>query len=371
MVRISDARMSGTSYGACVLHVAPEALRRRAAGAGAGRRPDRARRAGRARSTLQVADDELARRRAAWTPPAAALRARLRRDVRAAHHAGRRGLRLRLPRRRRAPTPSRRSTEAMELPPNRFKRALKAGRHADRPVVEPVQPHLGRGPRRRRASTGCCSTPSTRPTSCRWSYSQLQARSAGPAHRVVRAALERHGDDEAPARHRRAELPRPYVQTAAEAKPRGRGDPLSAGRRARLRRHDARLALRPRQGLPRARRRGDLRAACRSRPRARWTTSRRSRGVEGVDGVFIGPGDLSAAMGHLGRDRPSRGGRGIEDAIRRIRACREGARHPDRRREAGAALHRGWAACSSPSAADIGILVKGSEQLAQRFKGGA
>ena len=24
MVRISDARMSGTSYGACVLHVAPE-----------------------------------------------------------------------------------------------------------------------------------------------------------------------------------------------------------------------------------------------------------------------------------------------------------------------------------------------------------
>ena len=25
MVRISDARMSGTSYGACVLHVAPDA----------------------------------------------------------------------------------------------------------------------------------------------------------------------------------------------------------------------------------------------------------------------------------------------------------------------------------------------------------
>ena len=24
MVRISDARMSGTSYGACILHVAPE-----------------------------------------------------------------------------------------------------------------------------------------------------------------------------------------------------------------------------------------------------------------------------------------------------------------------------------------------------------
>ena len=35
MVRISDARMSGTSYGACVLHVAPESVDRRAARAGA------------------------------------------------------------------------------------------------------------------------------------------------------------------------------------------------------------------------------------------------------------------------------------------------------------------------------------------------
>ena len=46
MVRISDARMSGTSYGACVLHVAPESLHRRAARAGARRRLDRARRPG-------------------------------------------------------------------------------------------------------------------------------------------------------------------------------------------------------------------------------------------------------------------------------------------------------------------------------------
>jgi dihydroxy-acid dehydratase len=69
MVRISDARMSGTSYGACVLHVAPESWiggplalvqdgdiieldvpRRKLA--------------------LRVGDDELARRRAAWKPPA-------------------------------------------------------------------------------------------------------------------------------------------------------------------------------------------------------------------------------------------------------------------------------------------------------------
>ena len=70
MVRISDARMSGTAYGTCVLHVAPEAavggplalvangdlieldVRREAL-----------------RLTLGVADDELARRREQWQKP--------------------------------------------------------------------------------------------------------------------------------------------------------------------------------------------------------------------------------------------------------------------------------------------------------------
>jgi dihydroxy-acid dehydratase len=69
MVRISDARMSGTSYGACVLHVSPESF---IGGPLAlvktgdmieldvpGRRID-----------LAVPADELARRRAAWVAPA-------------------------------------------------------------------------------------------------------------------------------------------------------------------------------------------------------------------------------------------------------------------------------------------------------------
>lgn len=69
MLRLSDARMSGTSYGACVLHVAPEA---HVGGAlallrtGDIVRLDLAAR----RLDMLVADDELARRRAAWTPPA-------------------------------------------------------------------------------------------------------------------------------------------------------------------------------------------------------------------------------------------------------------------------------------------------------------
>jgi dihydroxy-acid dehydratase len=66
MVRISDARMSGTSYGACVLHVAPESF---VGGPLAFVRdgdiieldvPQR-------RLTLRVPEEELARRRAGWT----------------------------------------------------------------------------------------------------------------------------------------------------------------------------------------------------------------------------------------------------------------------------------------------------------------
>src|SRR5678815_5186284 len=67
MVRISDARMSGTSYGTVVLHVSPEA----AVGGPLALVqdgdeieldvPNR-------RLSLRVPDEELARRRAAWTP---------------------------------------------------------------------------------------------------------------------------------------------------------------------------------------------------------------------------------------------------------------------------------------------------------------
>ncbi len=44
-------------------------------------------------------------------------------------------------------------------------------------------------------------------------------------------------------------------------------------------------------------------------------------GVEGVDGVFIGPGDLSADMGYLGNPGHPEVVAAIDDAFRRIRAC--------------------------------------------------
>ncbi|WP_376088971.1 L-arabinonate dehydratase [Roseomonas sp. CCTCC AB2023176] len=68
MMRMSDARMSGTSYGACVLHVSPESW---IGGPLALLRtgdivevdvPNRS-------INMQVGDEELAARKAAWTPP--------------------------------------------------------------------------------------------------------------------------------------------------------------------------------------------------------------------------------------------------------------------------------------------------------------
>jgi dihydroxyacid dehydratase/phosphogluconate dehydratase len=69
MVRISDGRMSGTSYGACILHVAPESF---VGGplafvqTGDEIEIDVAAR----RIHLHVGEEELDRRRAAWKPPA-------------------------------------------------------------------------------------------------------------------------------------------------------------------------------------------------------------------------------------------------------------------------------------------------------------
>ncbi len=68
MVRISDARMSGTSYGACILHVSPESY---IGGPLAFVRdrdlveldvPNR-------KLHLRVSDEEMEKRRAAWVKP--------------------------------------------------------------------------------------------------------------------------------------------------------------------------------------------------------------------------------------------------------------------------------------------------------------
>jgi 4-hydroxy-2-oxoheptanedioate aldolase len=90
-------------------------------------------------------------------------------------------------------------------------------------------------------------------------------------------------------------------------------------------------------------------------------------GIDGVDGVFIGPADLHASMGHTGEIANPKVKPLIDQAIRRIRKCGRapGILTPS---EADA---RHWLECGAlfvAVGADVGILARGAEALAAKFK---
>jgi 4-hydroxy-2-oxoheptanedioate aldolase len=89
--------------------------------------------------------------------------------------------------------------------------------------------------------------------------------------------------------------------------------------------------------------------------------------IEGVDGVFIGPGDLSAGIGHLGNQDHPEVRRVIEDAMRRIVACGNapGILTGD---EAFARRCIELGCLFTAVGSDAGLLARGSEQLARKFK---
>ncbi|HDY5948755.1 TPA: 4-hydroxy-2-oxoheptanedioate aldolase [Pseudomonas aeruginosa] len=92
--------------------------------------------------------------------------------------------------------------------------------------------------------------------------------------------------------------------------------------------------------------------------------------VEGVDGVFIGPADLSAAMGHRGNPGHPEVQTAIEDAIRRIRAAGKAAGILS----ADEALARRYLELGCAFVAvgvDTSLLMRSLRELAGRFKGGA
>ncbi len=89
--------------------------------------------------------------------------------------------------------------------------------------------------------------------------------------------------------------------------------------------------------------------------------------VEGVDGLFIGPGDLSADLGHLGNLAHPEARTAIEDAVKRIQKTGKaaGILAPI---EADA---RHWLAQGCLVVAvgsDLTLLARQSEQLAAKFK---
>ena len=90
--------------------------------------------------------------------------------------------------------------------------------------------------------------------------------------------------------------------------------------------------------------------------------------VEGVDGLFVGPADLHASLGHLGERHHPEVWERIEDAIRRIRAAGRApgfltSNEADARRiiEVGGQ----FVAVGS----DAGLLASAADSLKQRFLG--
>jgi len=92
--------------------------------------------------------------------------------------------------------------------------------------------------------------------------------------------------------------------------------------------------------------------------------------VDGVDGVFIGPADLSASMGHMGNPGHAEVQAAIEDAIARINRAGKaaGILTPD---ETLAHKYLDLGALFVAVGLDTNLLVRTTTALAARFKGGA
>ena len=253
----------------------------------------------------------------------------------------------------------------MEIPINRLKRALQRGPAADRPLEQPRRATSPSRSSRAPDSTGCCSTPSTRRTSCTMVHSQLQAMEGGTASAVVRPAW-----NDAVILKRLLDIGVqsflvPFVQNADEAPPRGGRDALSARRHPRRRGHDAREPLRAQcRTTPRRANDGDLRDRAARDPRARSRTSRRSRrstastGCSSARAIWRRTSAISATT-VIRTSAPT-----IEDAIARIVQAGQDRRHPGAGRSRCAALARArlpFVAVGS----DVGILLaRQSEALA-------
>ena len=89
--------------------------------------------------------------------------------------------------------------------------------------------------------------------------------------------------------------------------------------------------------------------------------------TDGVDGVFIGPADLAAGLGHLGEQGHPEVQTAIQDGIRRIRACGKGAGilATD---EASTRRYIEWGTTFTAVGLDVMVLGRELEKLAQRFR---
>jgi 4-hydroxy-2-oxoheptanedioate aldolase len=89
--------------------------------------------------------------------------------------------------------------------------------------------------------------------------------------------------------------------------------------------------------------------------------------VEGVDGVFIGPSDLAASLGHIGNPAHPDVQSALEDAVKRLKAVGKPAGILTLNEEE-ARRYIGWGYVFVAVGSDIGLLGRGADALAKKFK---
>jgi len=254
----------------------------------------------------------------------------------------------------------------MDLPANTFKRAIKAGRQQIG-LWSSLSSHLSVEVLAGSGFDWLLLDTEHAPNDLPMVLSQLQATSEGTAHPIVRppwndaVVIKRYLDAGVQS------FLIPYVQNEEEARravaatrypPRGMRGFASASRASRYGRikdYYARceeeicvlVQAETRQAL------GHLEAIA---------------GVDGVDGVFVGPGDLSADMGYLGQPGHPDVVAVIDDAIARIKA--RGKAPGILTGDEKLARHFIEQGCLFTAVgSDVGLLTQSSERLAKTFKG--
>lgn len=251
----------------------------------------------------------------------------------------------------------------MELPINRFKRALKEGKPQigmwssfSSHIVAEVLAHAG--------FDWVLLDTEHSPNELPMVQAQLQAMTGGTATPVVRPAwndmvlIKRTLDIGAQS------LLLPYVQSAEEAKnavrytrypPQGVRGVAGSTRAAGY--------GRIKDYLRRAQ--DELCVLVQAETRLALKNLEAIAAVEGIDGVFIGPNDLAADLGHLGNWQHAEVWKAMEDAAKRIRKAGKAPGILVGEADGRRCLDMGFLFVAV--GADVGMLARGSEALAAKF----
>ena len=90
--------------------------------------------------------------------------------------------------------------------------------------------------------------------------------------------------------------------------------------------------------------------------------------VPGIDGIFIGPSDLAASLGHLGNPQATDVQTAIKDAVTRLKALGKPAGILTANEEE-ARRYIDWGYLFVAVGADVGLLARNADALAKKFKG--